>query len=179
MTINSKRDSCRHHHVSLDNRNIIHICNQGDTLSGPLQDIGKGECCNTCERYKSLYIEYPIQVDKINTTPIEPSPLYAEYIGKPCAVRLCRDDNDATTYIGIFLGELPYEMMISYQEDSKELHQYPAYNPAILIPEKKEIVWGYESWWKIINSPEDFTEISAADIQSQWYVQMWTNLFPK
>lgn len=39
------------------------------------------------------------------------------------------------------------------------------------------MIFGAESWWKRISSPEDFADISDAEIDGQWYVQMAKDLF--
>ena len=175
MNQQPKRDKCRYHHVSLEGNGIQHYCNQGDTLAGPFNTLDSPITCEHCERYKSMFIEYPLTIDAIDLEDIEASPLYAEKIGLPCAVKLA-GDKDPTTYMGIFLGELPYQLMASFREDVKTLKCRPLYNPAILVPELGRIVYGYESWWKTLESPDDFKEITAADIQSQWYVQMFQQM---
>lgn len=44
-------------------------------------------------------------------------------------------------------------------------------NPAIFVPEFNEIIWGAESWWSKIESPDDLKQITDADIENAWYVK--------
>lgn len=39
----------------------------------------------------------------------------------------------------------------------------PANNPAIFVPELKKIVFGMESWWRILEKPEDLKGIAKED----------------
>ena len=45
-------------------------------------------------------------------------------------------------------------------------------NPAMFVPEIGKVIWGAGSWWKIINSVEEFREITNEDINNTWYVQL-------
>jgi hypothetical protein len=44
-------------------------------------------------------------------------------------------------------------------------------NPAMFVPELNRIVFGCESWWKVLNNKEDFSDITDADIENVWYVK--------
>ena len=165
-------ESCRFHHPSLENMRVIHLCNKGDTLSGPFEETN-AQICASCNRYKNRYIQFPIEINEIKPHPIEPT-LYQNYIGKLCAVRPCRSDMDEKTYIGIFLGETVTEIHTIYHEDTKVLEQIPIYNPAILIPELNTIIHGYESWWHIIENDTELITITDDIIQNQWYMKFLT-----
>lgn len=124
--------------------------------------------CENCPMYKSMFIEYPIQVTKINQEPIDyKDGLYANKIGKPVKVRV-----QDKTYLGLFLGELPEAVHISHNGTTGELNIQHRMNPAMFVPELNRIVFGCESWWSVIESAEDFKEITDADINNVWYVQM-------
>jgi hypothetical protein len=45
------------------------------------------------------------------------------------------------------------------------------HNPAIWVPDLKRIVFGMESWWGVIDNPDDLKQITDADIQNVWYVK--------
>ena len=45
-------------------------------------------------------------------------------------------------------------------------------NPAIYVPELGKIIFGMESWWGIIESPEELKDISDDDISNTWYVKL-------
>lgn len=97
-------------------------------------------------------------------------------IGKPVRVRPCDEKYQGKTFLGIFLGELPIPMHVSYDKDEQMLSISNMYNPAIFVPEINEVVFGYESWWSLINSSEDIEDITNDDISNVWYVKMLNNL---
>lgn len=120
-----------------------------------------------CEKFKSIYIEYPIEVNDIQTN-TNKSMLYHDEIGKYCKVRYCKDNK---TYLGLFLGELPMDISISYTIDTKTINAAFRSNPAIFVFELNKIVFGCESWWGIIKNEEDLKEITDQDIDNIWYVK--------
>lgn len=120
-----------------------------------------------CEKFKSMYIEYPIQVNAIEQDERK-SLLYLKEIGKYCKVRYCKDDK---TYLGLFLGELPVGISIVYKEDTKALNASFRSNPAIFVFELNKIIYGCESWWSIIEKEEDLKDITDDDINNVWYVK--------
>ena len=118
--------------------------------------------------YDSRFIEYPITVNAIEQKPIDYSDiLYKNYVGKPVAVRLCNSDK---TYFGLFLGELPSSSTVSLNKENI-LTVNHMMNPAMFVPELNKIVFGYESWWMVLENEKDFQEISDADIENVWYVR--------
>lgn len=54
------------------------------------------------------------------------------------------------TYIGIYIGDLPIQILTSYKESTGQLINSTMNNPAIFVPELKKIIYGCESWWKTI-----------------------------
>ena len=131
-----------------------------------------------CDNYKSRYIEYPIEVSKINK-----SKIYDNYpdnrVGKLVKIRPCGEEYEDKTYLGLFLGELPIGTHISYSEDTKELDVSFHKNPAIFIFSLNKIVHGCESWWGVIDSPEELKEITIEDINDVWYVKLIKELSDK
>lgn len=97
-------------------------------------------------------------------------------IGKLVRVRPCDKKYKGKTFLGIFLGELPIPMYVSYNKDEQMLSIKNMHNPAIFVPDINEVVFGYESWWSLINSDEDIEDITNDDISNVWYVKMLNNL---
>jgi hypothetical protein len=121
-------------------------------------------------------IKLPIEVRSINNVPLykdanKPSGWLAE-CGDLVQVRPCGEKYKEKTYLGILLGDLPLEVMIMHNRETKELRIEPFRNPAIFVPELKEIIWGCGSWWSEIESEEELRQISDDDIQNVWYVKM-------
>lgn len=162
MNEQSKMNRCRFHCGNpLNATTIQHLCTKQD-------DKPIDECeCETCPMYNSLYIEYPITVSKVVSEPIVHDSLYAGKIGKPVKVRV-KDK----TYLGVFWGELPQSLHISHNSETGVLTVGHITNPAMFVPELNRFVFGYESWWSFIESPEDFGEITDNDIENTWYVKL-------
>lgn len=123
-----------------------------------------------CDNYKSIYIEYPIEVSKINADNSKGG-YRSKQIGKFTKICPCGEEYKGKTYLRLFLGELPISNHISYMEDTKELKVSFHSNPAIFVFDLNKIVYGCESWWGIIENEEDLKEITESDIDNVWYVK--------
>jgi hypothetical protein len=159
----TKKERCRHSFPELVNATTVrYLCKKQD-----YKEICDGECDN-CEHYNSRFIEYPITVTAIEQKPIDYSDiLYKSYVGKSVAVRPCGAEK---TYLGVFLGELPTSSNVSLDKNGK-LTVSHMFNPAMFVPELNKIVFGCESWWKVLQNEEDFSSITDADIDNVWYVK--------
>lgn len=126
--------------------------------------------CENCECYKSRYIEYPIQVNAIESEKLEGMMMYAS----GCLVRIkpCAKKYEGKTYLGLYLGDQPRIPSVSYDEDKKVLTVRAVNYPAIYVFALKEIIFGNESWWCKINSPEDMKDISEEEINNTWYMKL-------
>lgn len=123
-----------------------------------------------CDDYKSIYIEYPIKVSKINYCNATNN--YKDnQVGKFVKIAPCGDEYAGKTFLGIYLGELPIWHNISYNTETKELNVSHRKNPAIFVPDLNKIIYGIESWWRIIEKEEDLEEITNTDINNVWYVK--------
>lgn len=90
-------------------------------------------------------------------------------MGAWAAIRPVAKEYNSKTFLGIFLGELPFQSVLSV--DKKVLNVHAAGNPAIYVPDLKKIIFGYESWWHVIKTPEDLATITDKDIENVWYVK--------
>jgi hypothetical protein len=115
-------------------------------------------------------IKFPIEVNKI----IFPKKFIDKYYGGDTgdwvAVRPCNEKYKDKTFLGILLGELPVTCGCSYDKE-KALEFYLHMNPAIYVPEIKEIIFGCGSWWHKLDNPEDLKQITKKDINDVWYVK--------
>lgn len=159
-----KHLKCRFATLSLREEDIINCrkCN--------FEKKHKSEC-ETCDMFKSMYIEYPITVSKIENKEISFNGLGHE-CGALVKIRPCAEEYKDKTFIGIYLGDLPMGISSSYNEETQILSNRAFTNPAIFVPELKKIIFGAESWWGEIKSEEDFSDITDEDINNQWYIQM-------
>ncbi|HHV68218.1 MAG TPA: hypothetical protein GXX48_11320 [Ochrobactrum intermedium] len=97
--------------------------------------------------------------------------------GKFVSVRPCGDEYGDKTYLGIYMGDMPpLELTIKDRPEHGDkmlcvTRRDFMGNPAIYVPDLHQIIYGAESWWGVIKSPDDLRQISDADINSVWYVQ--------
>lgn len=128
-----------------------------------------------CEKFKSMFIEYPIEVSNIETNN-QLSGFMSNRVGKFVKIKPCNKDYGGKTYLGLFLGDLPIGNNVSYKEDSKELKISFSTNPAIFVFELNKIIYGCESWWGIIKNEDELKDISDNDINNVWYVKALKSL---
>mgnify|MGYP001040520514 CR=1 FL=1 len=131
-----------------------------------------------CDKYKSFYTKYPLEISKINNVKNAKSCKDIR-IGKFVRIRPCKEEYGDKTYLGLYLGELPIGYNISYNPENKELNVSFRNNPAIFVFDLGKIIYGTESWWGIIENEEDLKEISKGDINDIWYVKALKELSDK
>lgn len=126
--------------------------------------------CESCENFKSRYIEYPIIVSKIEQKNLEYNT--SSRAGSLVKIRPCGEEYGDKTYLGVLLGDLPTSHIIRHNSESKVLTVDSMTNPAIYVFELKRIIFGYESWWGVIESEDELKDITDEDIGNVWYVQL-------
>lgn len=88
----------------------------------------------------------------------------------------CSKEFGGKTYLGWLLGDLANGQQVQLGENGVMEISMSFHNPAIFIPELGRIVYGRESYWSSIKSPEDLREITNADIEDVWYVKALKDL---
>ena len=129
------------------------------------------EDCEKCSSFDSKYIEYPITVTAIENRAMNFEPLFHE-AGSLCRVKPCGDVYRGKTFLGVLIGDLPTQIMSSYNKETGVLTNGTLNNPAIFVPELKKIIWGAESFWDTIDSEDDLKDITDSEINDVWYVQL-------
>lgn len=161
----TKQEKCRHSYIRLSR--YAKSGSECFCLKQEQKPVTEEDCAN-CPMFRSRYIEYPIQVKEITQEPIDyTNGLHTSYIGRPVAVRVQNE-----TYLGIFIGDLPTRTQVSYTAATEQLKVVYVDNPAMFVPALKRIVFGHESWWRILESEDDFKEITNDDIDNTWYVKL-------
>jgi len=117
-------------------------------------------------------VPYPITINRI-VAHDEWNSLYDP--GQLVSVRPCGEEYEGKTYLGILLGELPTRTSFGIDDDGV-LSVRSKTNPAMYVFELKKIIFGYESFWGRIESPEQLRHITNEDIQGQWYVQLLNSI---
>ena len=167
----SKQTRCRYCHPSLRGE---HLCVVDGWEDIKIKNVTKEECEN-CDKFDSRYIEYPLTINGIENGKIDISGLGHE-IGCLCEIKPCGEEYKKKSYMGFYLGNLPIAIHTSFSRDTGILKNSTMNNPAIFVPELKKIIYGCESWWREIESVEDFMGISEEDIENTWYVKLLKSL---
>lgn len=129
-----------------------------------------GEECESCIQFKNKHIQYPIEVNKIEYEPFESWNQYEP--GTPVRIMPCTKEHKWKTYLGIYLGNLPTQNYVSYERKNKQLDICTMNNPAIFVFALKKIIYGCESYWSVIDDPNDFNDITKETLDNVWYVQL-------
>lgn len=121
-------------------------------------------------------IACPITVTKIEHTRediLRPQRLIGQgSCGDWIAVRPCGERYGDKTYLGVFLGEMAQTTVASFNPETGRMTVGAAlHNPAIFVPDLKEVIYGLGSWWRLITSPDDLAKITDADIDNVWYMR--------
>jgi hypothetical protein len=101
--------------------------------------------------------------------------LFGGECGDLVLVRPCGEEYEKKTFLGFLIGEIALSSSLSVTEDKIQC-EWSHYNPGILVPELKKIIYGCGSWWTKIQSEEDFKKITNKDIENVWYVKLWKKL---
>lgn len=131
----------------------------------PLTEFAKGFADFRANTRHPGQIEFPIEVAAVETVAGSAS---ADPVGQWCSIRPV---GDPKSYLGIYLGDLTIEIDHYYHVKDKTLTISAHTNPAIFVLDLKRIVWGCESWWGFISTPDELRQISNADVENVWYVR--------
>lgn len=122
-------------------------------------------------------IKYPIEVEVVTKLNVGKQLRHGRGVGTWVAVRPCDPALDNKTYLGILMGDMPIGNMTTYTPSKKVLAVIIKDNPAIYVPDLKRLIYGIESWWSPIESPDDLKKITDQDIQNVWYVKALNELY--
>ena len=93
--------------------------------------------------------------------------------GTPVKVRPCAEKYENKTYFGILIGDVALSIGASIDDNGNLKIKRQMYNPAILIPELNEFVYGCGSWWGEIESEEELNKhITDDTIENVWYMKL-------
>lgn len=87
-------------------------------------------------------------------------------------IRPCSDEYKDKTFVGFYIGDIALSSSISLTDEKKIQLNFSRHNPAIFVPELREIIYGCESWWGEIESIDDLKDITNEDIDNVWYVKL-------
>lgn len=169
MEDKKKISKCRYSHPHYRDGNIVHHCVVNGWEDENVKTCNEQEC-EECSKFDSRYIEYPLTIQGIENKTIDNHGLHN--IGCLCEIKPCGEEYKNKSYIGIYIGDLPIQILSSYDRTTGILKNSTMNNPAIFVPELKKIIYGCESWWREIETVEDFKGITDEDIDNTWYVKL-------
>lgn len=149
-------------------------CVLGGWEDDKVKTVTKEEC-EICEKFDSRYIEYPLTINGIENSKIDICGL-GHVCGALCEITPCAEEYNNKSFIGIYLGDLPIAITTSHNRETGFINSRAMTNPAIFVPEIKKIIYGCESWWREIETIEDFKGIGKEDIENTWYVKLLKSL---
>jgi len=167
----NKYDRCKYCHPFMGKNHDEYHCVSDGWEDDKVKIITK-DVCEDCEKYKSRYIEYPLTIQGIEGSFSEDCTHHLHGCGQLVKINPCGEEYGKKTFLGIMLGDLPISTTVSFHHDDQKLHIGAMTNPAIFVPELKKIIYGCESWWGEIESPDDLKDITNEDIQNTWYVKL-------
>lgn len=139
-------------------------------------DYGAELRLSAAARRKAWDDLFPMTIDKIayDTEPVARAG-WGESPGSFVTIRPIGNDNpENKTFLGLLVGDIAVTTGVSYKEGEGGrvlTVKRSMYNPAIFVFELKRIVFGYESWWGVIESEDQLSQITDADINDVWYVR--------
>jgi len=117
-------------------------------------------------------INIPEGVEQINAdaimVPRVRKTLFGAEQGSYVAVRKASED---VTRLGLLLGDMPIGIAPIVKNDDLMVLERTYSNPCIFVFETGELVYGFESWWGAIRTPDDLKQITNQDIDNVWYVR--------
>lgn len=177
MKPSEKQKKCRYAHRYFGkNRNETHCVKEGRE-NDKVKTVSNHDCDN-CDKYKSKYIEYPLTIKGIENKKMDTTGISHD-IGCFVEIKPCNEKYENKTFLGIYLGNLPIQIISRFNNKTEILENSCLTNPAIFVPELKEIIYGCESYWREIENIQDFKDITEEDINNTWYIQLLKNNYPQ
>lgn len=100
--------------------------------------------------------------------------------GDAVKVSPCSEKYGGKTYFGVYIGDIALSVGCNISQDGTLNVGCSMHNPAILVPELGEVIYGAASWWGVIESEDDLKElITEETISNVWYVKMLESLTSK
>jgi len=170
MTTSSPREELDEIQIAIENlekrRRQIYVA----SLEAAEEDKVCSDFLAEMEAESNPAFQYPIQLMGINWTGNDGLP-------QKCKLVAVRPVNDDKTYVGVYVGDLPLGVSVSYDRKSQVLSMSLGHhNPAIVVPALNKIVMGCESWWTPIKNEEHLRKITDEDIGNVWYVKVMQSM---
>lgn len=163
-----------------DDESCRHCKGEGKqpSFTSAAKDDEVGDCfdCKGTGRQKK---SYPLVVTGIRWSGTAVQPPLLRRGTTWVSIRPCAEEHGGKTYLGWLLGDIACSQMAQPKHDGTLEISMCAHNPAIFVPDLGKIVYGYESWWGPLKTPDDLKKITDSDIENVWYVKALNDLTAK
>lgn len=129
------------------------------------------------EKYENVKPE-ELGIKNVKISPVYAPSSYDAKCGDYVSVMLCSKElnPDEKSFLGVYIGEIGIlHNSLSFRREKStgniDAGFYAGLNPAFFVPELNKVVFGCESYWSKIESPEHLRKITKDDINNVWYVQ--------
>jgi hypothetical protein len=132
--------------------------------------------CHRCTGTGRQPISFPWVVTRVqwDDQPIKPALFHPNTTW--VRIRPCDAACEGKTYLGWLLGDFARSSVAQLHKDGTLAISMAMHNPAIFVPDLGRVVYGCESWWSPIETPEDLRQITDATIENVWYVKALKDL---
>lgn len=119
---------------------------------------------------------FPLEVSEIDfrvSFPLGGRPLSDNAkVGDMVSVKPVSGEGKEETFLGMMVGFADYKPTAIYNKATKKItFAMTGGNPAMYVFKLKRVVYGFESFWKKIESDDQLRDITDKDIQNTWYVK--------
>ena len=148
---------------------------EADALADLIGKFSKDIAEHKDKFYMMDEIEFPTEISGVTGSIARPraGAMTDVKMGAFVKVRPCAEKYDDKTFLGIYIGDIPVELIYEVEKENKMLHVRTYGNCAFFVFELSTIIFGCESWWSEVKDMEDIDRlVTDADIDNTWYVQV-------
>jgi len=152
--------------------------NKKDAAAGLADFIGKFSKSLVQHKEKFITMEdikFPIEVKDIKGYFERPKKgfMSSAEMGALVRIRPCGEEYKDRTFLGIYIGDLPIDIVYEVEKEDGTLHVRTYNNCAFYVFELKKLIFGCESWWAELKDDADIDRmITDADIDNVPYVKV-------
>lgn len=118
-------------------------------------------------------MEFPITVTGIEFEKSELIEPGLRKAGSFVKIRPCGDEYGNKTYLGVLLGDMLMNQKVKFNKETGVLQVGRSFgNPAIYVFALKKVIFGCESFWGVLDNPEQLADITDDTIDNIWYVKL-------
>jgi len=149
--------------------------NDGEALAGLI-----GKLSNGIAEHKQKFdtmddIKFPVEISDVKGHFSRPKKgvMTGIEVGALVRIRPCAEQYKEQTFLGMYIGEIPIDVVYEREKATGVLHVRTYNNCAFYVFELSTVIFGCESWWAELKDDDDVDRmITDADIENVPYVQV-------